>query len=166
MKIQITDEMKAKARKLAEEFEKLNIEGKENHIFKTEDNLEKKRIGFIGELAFEEYLKKENLNYEKDDCLFRSDKFDFKIKNKTIDVKTSLWLNYKTFGYLLTNKAQVDSNKTDLFVYVVIHDSFAEIWGFVETQRLLTLFLNTKLPSPAYELHKEDMNSIRGLKCL
>jgi len=112
MKIQITDEMKSKARQLAEEFTKLNVPGKEKHIFKTEDNFENKRIGFIGEIAFAKYLDEMQIEYETDDVLFRKDNFDFKIQNKTFDVKTTKLMVYKNKGILI-NETQARNLKCD-----------------------------------------------------
>lgn len=166
MKIQLTKEITDKARELAEEFTKLNVEGKEKHIFKTEDNFEKKRIGFIGELAVEEYLKQSHIFYEKDDVLFKKDKFDFKIGSKTFDVKTTYWQTYKKHDTLLINQEQAERKKVDYYIYVVIHMDKAEIWGFISADEVLCLELNTNLPSPAYVLEKEDLTRIKKLRDL
>ena len=162
MKIQITREMLDKARLLSEEFAKLNTD-KENHIFKTEDNLEKKRIGFLGELAFEEFLKQEKLNYEKDDCLFREDKYDFLIGSKKIDIKTTTWMYYNKWNKLYVNKTQAEKDKIDVFIYVVIHLDKAEIFGFIERNDLIKLNINTIMPSPAYEIDKTDLKKIEKI---
>jgi len=163
MKIEITQEIRDKARELAEEFVKLNVKDKEKHIFKTENNFEKKRMGFIGELAFEEYLKEKEILYITDDCLFRGDKFDFKINRKSFDVKTTKWLTYEKHNALLINKIQADKNKTDYFVCVVIHFNFAEIWGFISNEETLKLEVKEKLDSPAYVIEKEDLTRIKKL---
>lgn len=62
--------------------------------FGLSDNarIEKAYLGCIGELAFEEFLKEQNIQYKTDNTDFttrNSDDFDFLINSKKIDIKVA-----------------------------------------------------------------------------
>lgn len=163
MKLQLTQDTLDKARELAIKFSELNVSGKEHHIFKTEDNLEKKRIGYIGELTFEKYLIENNINYETDEVLYKSDKFDFKIKGKSIDIKTTYWTSYKVTDKVFLNKEQTERKQIDYYVFAVIHMDKLEILGYLSRFDLDYLSIRTDLPSPAYEITKENLKKVRDI---
>jgi hypothetical protein len=164
MKIQLTEEQKTRAREQAEKFFELNVEGKENHIFKTDDNLEKKRLGYLGEIGFAEYLSKKEIKFKTDDCLYRSDEYDFNINNKIFDVKTTYFLNYSCFSYVLVNKQQIESSKSDYYVFALLHLGDIDLIGFISKEDIKKLPLNTKVQSLAYEVRKENLRSVLRLK--
>jgi len=49
-------------------------------------------------------------------------------------------------------------------MYVIIDRGDADVYGFIDAKKVLELELNTKLPSPAFVLEKEDLTRIRKLK--
>lgn len=84
--IDITSEIIQKAKSFADERKK------RAELEKMHTKFDDKNDNFaweLGELIFESFLIQKGANYNRDDKRNFHDKYDFKINNKTIDVKTA-----------------------------------------------------------------------------
>jgi hypothetical protein len=114
----------------------LNRSKKEQAIFdsqKTHDKFKCKNnyIGYLGELVFNEYLKKTGLNYEWI-CYTKKnwDSPDFIVNNKSVDLKTTF-----------SNSMWIQEEKFDTYIYAQINklETQMEIIGWLSKQDITNI---------------------------
>ncbi len=132
--------------------------------------LENEIVGLIGEDKFECHLKELEINYEKDRPIGRSDKFDFKVMDKILNVKTNLndWHpsrspdNYK----FLVNKSQFEKDEdVDYYVSMMIY-KFKKVWfcGLISRAEVSTKPIINPGFALCYSILYSDLHRPRELR--
>ena len=138
VKLPISQEIrKIATQKAKEDIRNANVSGLVSR-FQT-DELYNKITGNIGELVFENWLQENGINYRMDNCTGRADKFDFKINDKTWDIKTAnrnmpIETIRKNFGFLI-NREQA-RKPYDFYFGILLHGDFAYLMGFIGKEML------------------------------
>jgi len=166
VKIKVTDEMVKEAiwRDVNVQYmaEKKGL----RNIFVVSD----KWIGHIGEVAVEKYLKSTGADFKIDKPIGKSDKYDFKIGDETIDVKTGRYFKLKMkdfpkrYGFLI-NLRQLLNGKIDVYVHCQLNSqiTYCHIVGWVTREEALRYPVRSDLASPAVTIPFEDLHPIATL---
>jgi hypothetical protein len=141
--------------------------------FNTEP-LKNRWIGQIGQLTFKKYLQQQNISFEEDHAQGQSDKYDFKINNTLIDIKTNIRKKSMTniqdnFKLLLLQKQL--GRHADIYVWILVNHEEphrirkAYIIGFLNTNQIKKYEVVEKLETiKAHWIPIQDTIPINELK--
>lgn len=156
--------MKKESWRLAREFHELDKEHNK-HLFRVEaeEQLSRKRKGFLGELAFTIYLQGQNISFEKDDVVGRKDRFDFFILGLTVDVKTMDYLSVKHTDQVFVNKQQcLEHSYEDVFVFAMIKRDTVCLLGWLSMKEIKELDVREDIEHPAFIVEVDSLHSMRS----
>ena len=148
IRYKLNDEIRKEARDYQKKVMETNTMNHANYTNLESDG--RYFVGYLGEWAFDRFLN-ENQIPHKWDCKADgySDKADFIINNKLIDVKTSSDGGYKI---MLISAAQVNKYQKDIYVSCGLRNGYIEIYGFCYHQTLVDMptvklkILSKKMP--------------------
>ena len=88
-------------------------------------------------MAFEDWLKKNDVSYETDTVFGKSDKYDFLINGVKIDIKTATRLKPMRslevdFDFLIARQ-QINNGHADIYVQLVVHKEHVYVIGFIDS---------------------------------
>jgi len=141
--------------------------------FNTEP-LINRTIGQIGQLAFKKYLQQQQIPFEEDQAIGRSDQYDFKINDKLFDIKTNVRKksiqHIKGNFKLLLLKKQLGKH-ADYYIWILLnqediyHINKAYIVGFLNKEQLQKYATVQKIEGiDALWIPPEDTIPIQELK--
>lgn len=171
--INITEEMMSEAKKMAVDMVNNGLYNRFGGDFDYQ--VEKAKIGCIGEIAFEKYLADSNIPFATDRTGHgerHADDFDVKINNKKIDIKTAKTertpIPKWTYGY---PKQQMGMSKNYIVIcYYSPSRNTVGIYGWMEFSRLTEFpvtyknnFANFSYKTPNHEFPISELNTDIGL---
>ncbi len=161
-----------RAEELAKETREKARELGLKNVFRTRNELENEIIGLIGEDKFEYHLKELEINYEKDRPIGRSDKFDFKIMDKVLNVKTNLndWHPSRSpYTYkFLVNEKQFDEHEDVAYYVSMMIYKFEKVWfcGLISQAEVSTKPIINPGFALCYSILYSDLHKPRELRNL
>lgn len=160
--VQITEEMKIEAERLANEIRLKAKEKGYKEVFTSE--LQDRIVGWLGHFAFFQYRHdnwKEALNYIP---IGQPDKYDYKINDTTINLKTShpQYVVDYTEGFAFQIPIQ-QAKKHDVFVDIIIWEDKAHIMGFATKEEVINAKERTNIKNPAKTIPRHKLHPIQDL---